>query len=74
MSGRKTSHPVPPVHKYGSLKAGDVDPLLELPVQGLGVAASGAHPVGHVHPPLVMVNGEQISPHLSFLNSHHYHS
>ena len=53
----QSSHLVPPVHQYGPLEIGNIDPLLELPVQGVGVAASGAHPVGHVHPPLVMVNG-----------------
>ena len=31
-----SSHLVPPVHQYGPLKVGDIDPLLKLPVQGVG--------------------------------------
>ena len=60
-----STHLVPPVHQYGPLKIGDVDPLLELSVQGVGVAPSGAHPVGHVHPSLVMV--ERVEPENRFL-------
>ena len=49
------SHLVPPVHQYGPLKVCYIDPFLELSVQGVGVASSGAHPVDYVHPPLVMM-------------------
>ena len=59
------SHLVPPVHQYGPLEIGNIDPLLELPVQGVGVAPSGAHSVDHVHPPLMMM--ERVEPKNRFL-------
>ena len=61
----QSSHLVPPVHQYGPLEIGNIDPLLELPVQGVGVAPSGAHSVDNVHPPLMMM--ERVEPKNRFL-------